>query len=101
MSVLPEIIHRGRFTYTQIKREGNIAIYEQRQKGSVKSCFVRFEVIIISEAKRKRVLRGRLLSQQGDEEYPAPANWGRRGWTLTTLSAAHQKFDELVQAQSI
>ncbi len=74
---LSKKIRKQGFTFTQVLRRGNVAIYEQMKPGWAKPGY---EVIII------RVGKGHYLSDQKDslmERYPTNNEWGKYGWTHT------------------
>jgi hypothetical protein len=85
---LPTEFRRDGFTYRQIAREKNAAIYEQRWNGSDSSS-VSYEVIRI----RRRPgfhIGGRFIEPA--EVYPRSENWGIDGFTLTDKEAALAKM---------
>lgn len=82
---------RGGFTYKQIAREGNAAIYEQRWTACAEAS-VCYEVI------RARYrdgfhIGGRFI--EAAEVFPRSESWGTDGFTLTERDAAFTKLREL------
>jgi hypothetical protein len=96
MKALKRRIVKQNFIYTQIQREGNIAIYEQASRSPAKSGHLHFEVIVISRAIQKHVLGETVLREKGDEIYPGIGKWGTMGWTHMTLHEAEKKFHTLL-----
>jgi hypothetical protein len=88
---LPLQFRRSGFTYRQIAREGNAAIYEQTWSGC-RNPSISYEVIRI---------RRRDGFQIGDrfveaaEVYPNSEAWGLDGFTVTDKDAAFAKLREL------
>lgn len=100
MKQLSSHIVKGRFVYVQILREGNLAIYEKRDKRSPDSGVRSYEVILITQAPRNLYIRGTLIYAEGDEIYPAPSFWGQYGWTSRILDVAKLKMDEVAARRS-
>jgi len=84
---LPKEIKHGKLLLTQIKREGDIAIYmEPDYKNN-------FEVVII------RTSKPHFMDDTGHdlvELYPCNTLWGKFGFTYSSLESAEKKFDELI-----
>jgi hypothetical protein len=84
---LPKQFRRDGFTYRQICREGDFAIYRQSNKHSEA-----FEVIRI----RRRdgfEIGGRFVEPA--EIYPTSEAWGVDGWTLPDENSAFRKLREI------
>jgi len=78
----------GKILLTQVKREGDIAIYtENDYKGN-------FEVIIIRQSPPHFLSRD--TSFDMIELYPSNSRWGQDGFTYSSLESAEKKFDELI-----
>lgn len=78
------------YTHTLLKREKDIAIYEQRKNKKN----VHYEVIIINRH------NGYTLGDvhiEPAETYPATSEWGIRGWTYIELTKAEEKFRSLLK----
>ncbi|NBU73229.1 MAG: hypothetical protein EBS53_17625 [Bacteroidetes bacterium] len=84
---IPEIFNKKGYTYRQVKREGNKAIYEQT-RGS----FVAYEVVKIG--KHNGYSMGGAYIEPS-ETYPGSSLWGILGWTCTTLDDAQKRYDSI------
>src|SRR5262249_23602653 len=84
---LPTRFRRGGFTYRQIHREGDFAIYQQIWKGRQHSAA--FEVIRIRRRDGFQI-GGRII--QPAEVYPNSEAWGTDGFTLTDRDAAFARL---------
>ena len=73
------------FRYTQIERQGDIAIFCQTHKES--SCH-RFEVVKIRVQPAHTWPNGTISPER--EAYPGSTSWGALGWTCFTLQAAQE-----------
>lgn len=82
-----EFIREG-MTHRQIKREGNIAIF---QIGLVEPGF---EVIVIRVAKPQKLPGGEMAGWR--EVYPSTSEFGVKGWYFAPRLAAETKFAWLV-----
>jgi hypothetical protein len=89
---LPTRFRRDGFTYRQIAREGNAAIYEQTWSGCGEPS-VCYEVIRIRRRDGFQI-DGRLVEPA--EVYPSSGAWGVDGFTLTDKDGAFAKLRELV-----
>jgi len=89
MKILPKIIQNKGFTYKQLKRVGDKAIYEQTKKGQKDKSF---EVIKIGSHNGYE-LGGQKIAPA--ETYPGASSWGTNGWTFTSLESAEKKFKSL------
>jgi hypothetical protein len=93
MHTLPLEWSRGSWTYTQVSREGDVALYRQtHREGSA----VRFEVIIVQHAKERLAPGGKVV--EAGEYYPSSSQWGKGGWTCYTLEEAHALTRDLACA---
>src|SRR5205823_2431390 len=88
---LPKEFRRGRFTYKQIARERNAAIYEQTWNGC-RNPSVSYEIIRIRRRDGFQI-GGRFVEPA--EVYPNSEAWGTDGFTLTDKDAAFAKLSEL------
>jgi hypothetical protein len=82
---------RDGFTYRQIAREGNAAIYKQTWSGCSEPS-VCYEVIRIRRRDGFQI-DGRFV--EAAEVYPNSAAWGIDGFTLTDKDAAFAKLREI------
>jgi hypothetical protein len=87
---LPKHFRRHGFTYQQIYRERDFAIYRQSWKGNEHSAA--FEVIRIRQREGFQI-GGRFVEPA--EVYPNSEAWGMDGFTLTDKDAAFAKLREL------
>jgi hypothetical protein len=88
---LPKEFRRDGFSYRQIAREGNAAIYEQRWTGCAEAS-VCYEVIRIRRREGFEI-GGRWVPPA--EVYPNSEAWGVDGFTLTDKESAFRKLREL------
>ena len=96
MQPIDTAFEEGRFRYTQIQREGDIAIYEQQHKENPK--VIRYEVIRIRIAPEHTWPNGNTTPER--EAYPGASVWGRLGFTCFTVEEARTLAAGL-QAQGV
>src|SRR5262245_36962062 len=82
------------FTYTQLHREGMIALYAQQHKGGGSP---RFEVVILRHMPASTLPSGATLPER--EAYPRSSQWGQYGWTFHTREEAERWVTHLLQQQ--
>ena len=82
------------FNFTQVKREGDFAIYK---KTPLMSEYTSYEVIIISRHNGYE-LGGQYIEPA--ETYPSSSQWGIKGWTFTNINHAEAKFLALKTAEN-
>lgn len=87
---LGKVFMRRSRLHTQIRREGNVAIYQLDEPDWPSSAF---EVIIIQHRPAGEVF-GKEVPER--EAYPGSEMWGKAGWTCINLVSAEAKF-RLVQ----
>jgi hypothetical protein len=92
---LAKEFQRGGFTYRQIYREGDFAIYRQTWYGNEQSAA--FEVIRI---RRREAFQIGTRFVEPAEVYPNSEAWGVDGFTLTDKDAAFAKLSAM-RAMSI
>lgn len=85
MRTLAAQFKRSGFTFTQVERVGNAAIYEQVSVTGARH----YEVIRIRSRDEKQAF-GRTF--EGGEYYPSSEEWGVAGWTYTDLSRAKRRL---------
>ena len=85
MEQLKTEFRKNRFNYTQIKRENNVAIYQQENYG--------YEVGIIHQEPEKEMF-GTLIPAH--ERWPGTGEWGTHAFTTRTLEKAYFYFEELL-----
>jgi hypothetical protein len=88
MLPLPEIISKGGFQYSLIKRGRRACLY--RQTDNTDSCF--YEVFVLRIAPEKN-FQGKILQKR--EIFPRNQDFGKYAWTKRTLEEANKKFDAL------
>lgn len=85
MHPLPLTFTLGHYTFTQVSREGSLAIYrQQHQEADV----TRYEVVRIREEPEKVWPDGRVTPYR--EAYPGSTVWGKDGFTAFSLTEAQQ-----------
>jgi hypothetical protein len=89
---LPTQFRRDRFSYRQIAREGDAAIYEQTWSGCSNPS-VCYEVIRI---RRREGFQIGSRFVEPAEVYPASEVWGVDGFTFTNRDKAWAKFFEIL-----
>lgn len=87
MRKLPKLFKQKGFSFTQIKREGNKAIYKK-----TKDNIVSYEVVIVSSHNGYE-LGGQKIAAA--ETYPSSSQWGIKGFTHTSLASADLKYKKL------
>jgi hypothetical protein len=93
---LPTRFRREGFSYRQIAREGDAAIYKQRWTGCAppSACY---EVIRIRRREGFEI-NGRFVEPA--EVYPRSEQWGELGWTVKDKEAAFHKLREIVASSN-
>ena len=94
MDTLPLIIEDALFRYTQVTREGTLAIYTQEHKPSG---VCRYELIRIRVQRAWTPPGGTLIPAH--EVYPSASRWGREGWTFYHEDAARAAMVDLQRQQ--
>jgi hypothetical protein len=84
--------HSG-FELTQLKRVGDVAVYEQT-KGKQPPAF---EVVVI---RRREACVAFGTELPATEFYPTNTDWGSMGFTYCSLEEAERKFGELIDERS-
>jgi len=87
---LPLEFHSHGFSYRQIARQGDWAIYAQGCQDSENVCY---EVVRIRRQEAKTFPSGR--SYPAREVYPASETWGTAGFTFADSNKAWDKFFEI------
>ena len=87
--VIPTQFNKKGFTYTQLKREGARAIFQQTQEGSVVN---NYEVVRIGRH-NGYTMGGMHIAAA--ETYPGSSLWGITAWTCTSMDAAMQRYASL------
>jgi peptidoglycan/xylan/chitin deacetylase (PgdA/CDA1 family) len=84
---LPKEFRRGGFTYKQIVRERDVAIYQQTWNGC-RNPSISYEVIRVRRREGFQIV-GRWVPPA--EVYPRSEQWGELGWTVNR-SADHHRY---------
>jgi len=92
MKKLPLEINKKGFTYTQIKRVNDIAIYKQKSL-DVELNGEWYEVIKI-KSHNGMTLGGNYIPPS--EMYPSSTQWGVLGFTYNNISAAEDRFKQIL-----
>jgi len=87
---IPSTFTKKGFTYRQVKRQGDVAIFEQTRKDST---LQNFEVVKIGRH-NGYTMGGSYI--EPSETYPGSSLWGIMGWTCTDLDTANNRFDNLL-----
>jgi hypothetical protein len=83
MLPLPTQFDDSRFRYTQVERDGDLAIFTQEHKASG---IVRYEVVLIRVQQAHTWPTG--VTTPEKEAYPGSTSWGRLGHTCHSLPEA-------------
>jgi len=86
---IPTQFKKKGFTYTQLKREGARAIFEQTRPGSSLN---NYEVVKIGRH-NGYVMGGVMIAPA--ETYPGSSLWGITAWTCTSLEDATKRYEGL------
>ena len=86
---IPTQFKKKGFVYTQLKREGARAIFQQTRAGSAVN---NYEVVKIGRH-NGYVMGG--MSIEPAETYPGSSLWGITAWTCSSLDAAMTRYDAL------
>lgn len=90
MKTLPLKFKKWGDTFTQVKRTGDIALYERKTKQG-KSQWEVFHVL-----RHDGLALSNGIKSQPAEFMVGTSLWGVKGWTFLTLEDAELKFDEQV-----
>jgi len=86
---IPTQFHKKGFTYTQLKREGARAIFQQTRDGSSLN---NYEVVKIG--RHNGYTMGGVFIEPS-ETYPGSSLWGITGWTCTSIDDAVKRYEAL------
>lgn len=78
---------RGGFYHKQLKRTGDVALYE---RSGLDHSTSHYEVVKISRHNGYK-MNGSYIKPA--ETYPGASLWGIQGWTYQTLDRANERFD--------
>lgn len=93
MNILATTFTKLGWTFTQVRREGMVAIYTKRKPNWAPDC-QDYEVIIVRN-RRERLIDGRTI--EAHEGYPSDEEWGTYGWSYTNLESAKRRMSELCE----
>lgn len=86
----------GDQVFTQIKRQGNVAIYSRTDPETDR--VVGYEVIVISTVKAGTVyVKGGKPTEHASESYPGCKSFGKSGWACVSIGQAENKFSQVVK----
>jgi hypothetical protein len=89
---IPETFVHGGFTLTKLKRDGDVALYEQRAPSGSK----RYETVVIRRREASEVF-GKPVSAR--EAYPGSSDWGSCGWTSVDRASGELQFAAVVSVR--
>ena len=87
---IPTQFKKKGFTYTQLKREGKRAIFQQTRPGSAVN---NYEVVKIG--RHNGCVMGGMAIEPA-ETYPGSSLWGITAWTCSSIDDAMRRYDALV-----
>jgi hypothetical protein len=87
--VIPTQFKKKGFTYTQLKREGKKAIFQQTREGSTIN---NYEVVKLGRHNGYS-MGGAFI--EPSETYPGSSLWGIMGWTCTSIDDALKRYQSL------
>jgi len=96
MKTLEKKFTNKNFSYKQVVRESNVAIYEQKLIDT-ENVSSRYEVIII-RAHDGYEINGNKIAPS--EMNPSANQWGQLGWTCLTLEDAQKRFKKVKNSES-
>jgi hypothetical protein len=95
MQTLPTTFKFDGFDFVQLKRTGDVALFEKTNpRHSVKH----YEVVIVQKHKEHIWPNGDTSPER--ESMPNAKQWGKQGWTPYTLEAAERRFNLIVNDRS-
>lgn len=97
MKILEKKITNKNFSYKQITREDNVAIYEQRLIDPPDSTNRWYEVIVIRSHDGYEINGNKIAPS---EMYPSANHWGVLGWTCLSLEDAQKRFKKVKNSES-
>jgi len=89
MKKLDKKFNKKGFTYTEIIREKNKAIYKQSKTGQSHTSY---EVVKIGSHNGYELNGSKIVAA---ETYPSTSLWGVQGWTFQNLDEAKKKFKKI------
>ncbi len=95
MKKLKKQFIKKKIKYTQVKREGNVAIYSQ-ELDNVDVPKKRYEVVIIKSHNGYELGGAKIAAA---EIYPGSSQWGVFGWTYLTLPEAEKRYKAVLKKE--
>ena len=83
----------GKMKFTQLRREGDVALYQRTRKDGTT---FGYEAFIVKTAKAGAKLPGGAVEKEDRERYPGAEAFGRYAYSCVTLESAEERFAELV-----
>lgn len=96
MEKLPLEYTKNSYNFKQVRREGDVCMYEQYEPSNNR--LIGYEVFVVLTQEEGREFRGSALVAK--ELTPGKESWGYLGFSPFTLEAANKRFDELLQRQA-
>jgi len=96
MKTLEKKFTNKNFSYKQVVREGDVAIYEQKLIDD-QATISRYEVIIIRSHDGYEINGNKIAPS---EMYPSANQWWQLGWTCLTLEDAQKHFKKAKNLES-
>ena len=92
---VPLRLRRYGFDLVQIRREGDVAVYEQTKPGTK----IRVYQVVRIRTKRADLYTGPEFSHA--EHYPSPEEWGSLAWTARDRESAFLLADRLLSKTAV
>jgi hypothetical protein len=83
----------GKMTFTQVKRDGDVALYERTRADGT---HFNYEVFIVKQTFAGAKLPGGAVEKEDRECYPGANSFGRTAYDCLTIDHAEDRFDQLV-----
>lgn len=93
MQPVEAVFDLGNYRHTQLARQGEWALYEQRHRDN--AAVVRFEVVRLRVRPAHTWPNGAITPEH--EAYPGASSWGKDGFTTHTYAQAEALLASLVQ----
>lgn len=90
---LPITFRHNHFDFQQVRREGDVAIFEKKHP---EHSGPSWEVVIVQHNKAWRIAGKDIPAK---ESMPCSEAWGIYGWTDLTLEAAESRFNAMVTSR--
>lgn len=96
MKILDKKFTNKNFSYKQIIRENNVAIYEQSLIDPTESITKRYEVIVIRSHDGYEINGNKVAPA---EMYPSANHWGILGWTCLDMESAQKRYKKVKNSE--